>query len=283
MQEVKKVLDGFYDEDPAEAQSIVRSAAMSAAEDGRSEEFEDMLGAASDRVDTLLGGRDERQPASEGELPPYMQAVQGVLEGAYDSDPRAMLAIVRRAAQLAEQEGRLEEYGDMISAASARVTGIMRQGQADGAENPVDVTDDDGRALPSYMEAVQDVLRGRYDNDPGAVLVIVRRAAEQAAREGRQEEFADMLQAASDRFAMLMHRSGPGRRDFGQPDWLTALQDVVRGAYDDDPARMESLVRWAADRAEEEGQMGRVRGLIEEAARRVRAVSRRNGSFWDAF
>ena len=47
--------------------------------------------------------------------------------------------------------------------------------------------------LPSYMEAVQDVLRGRYDNDPGAVLVIVRRAAEQAAREGRQEEFADML------------------------------------------------------------------------------------------
>lgn len=283
MQEVKKVLDGFYDEDPAEAQSIVRSAAMSAAEDGRSEEFEDMLGAASDRVDTLLGGRDERQPASEGELPPYMQAVQGVLEGAYDSDPRAMLAIVRRAAQLAEQEGRLEEYGDMISAASARVTGIMRQGQADGAENPVDVTDGDGRALPSYMEAVQDVLRGRYDNDPGAVLVIVRRAAEQAAREGRQEEFADMLQAASDRFAMLMHRSGPGRRDFGQPDWLTALQDVVRGAYDDDPARMESLVRWAADRAAEEGQMGRVRGLIEEAARRVRAVSRRNGSFWDAF
>lgn len=119
--------------------------------------------------------------------------------------------------------------------------------------------------------------------DPGAVLVIVRRAAEQAAREGRQEEFADMLQAASDRFAMLMHRSGPGRRDFGQPDWLTALQDVVRGAYDDDPARMESLVRWAADRAAEEGQMGRVRGLIEEAARRVRAVSRRNGSFWDAF
>ena len=117
----------------------------------------------------------------------------------------------------------------------------------------------------------------------GAVLVIVRRAAEQAAREGRQEEFADMLQAASDRFAMLMHRSGPGRRDFGQPDWLTALQDVVRGAYDDDPARMESLVRWAADRAAEEGQMGRVRGLIEEAARRVRAVSRRNGSFWDAF
>lgn len=283
MQEVKKVLDGFYDEDPAEAQSLVRSAAMSAAEDGRSEEFEDMLGAASDRVDTLLGGRDERQPASEGELPPYMQAVQGVLEGAYDSDPRAMLAIVRRAAQLAEQEGRLEEYGDMISAASARVTGIMRQGQADGAENPVDVTDDDGRALPSYMEAVQDVLRGRYDNDPGAVLVIVRRAAEQAAREGRQEEFADMLQAASDRFAMLMHRSGPGRRDFGQPDWLTALQDVVRGAYDDHPARMESLVRWAADRAAEEGQMGRVRGLIEEAARRVRAVSRRNGSFWDAF
>ena len=283
MQEVKKVLDGFYDEDPAEAQSIVRSAAMSAAEDGRSEEFEDMLGAASDRVDTLLGGRDERQPASEGELPPYMQAVQGVLEGAYDSDPRAMLAIVRRAAQLAEQEGRLEEYGDMISAASARVTGIMRQGQADGAENPVDVTDGDGRALPSYMEAVQDVLRGRYDNDPGAVLVIVRRAAEQAAREGRQEEFADMLQAASDRFAMLMHRTGPGRRDFGQPDWLTALQDVVRGAYDDDPARMESLVRWAADRAAEEGQMGRVRGLIEEAARRVRAVSRRNGSFWDAF
>lgn len=283
MQEVKKVLDGFYDEDPAEAQSIVRSAAMSAAEDGRSEEFEDMLGAASDRVDTLLGGRDERQPASEGELPPYMQAVQGVLEGAYDSDPRAMLAIVRRAAQLAEQEGRLEEYGDMISAASARGTGIMRQGQADGAENPVDVTDGDGRALPSYMEAVQDVLRGRYDNDPGAVLVIVRRAAEQAAREGRQEEFADMLQAASDRFAMLMHRSGPGRRVFGQPDWLTALQDVVRGAYDDDPARMESLVRWAADRAAEEGQMGRVRGLIEEAARRVRAVSRRNGSFWDAF
>lgn len=88
------------------------------------------------------------------------------------------------------------------------------------------------------------------------MLVIVRRAAEQAAREGRQEEFADMLQAASDRFAMLMHRSGPGRRDFGQPDWLTALQDVVRGAYDDDPARMESLVRWAADRAAEEGQMG---------------------------
>ena len=58
---------------------------------------------------------------------------------------------------------------------------------------------------------------------------------------------------------------------------------MVRGAYDDDPARMESLVRWAADRAAEEGQMGRVRGLIEEAARRVRAVSRRNGSFWDAF
>ncbi len=283
MQEVKKVLDGFYDENPAEAQSLVRSAAMSAAEEGRSEAFEDMLEAASERVDTLLGGRDERQPASEGELPPYMQAVQGVLEGAYDSDPRAMLAIVRRAAQLAEQEGRLEEYGDMISEASARVTGIMRRGQADGAENPVDVSDDDGRALPSYMEAVQDVLRGRYDNDPGAVLVIVRRAAEQAAREGRQEEFADMLQAASDRFAMLMHRSGPGRRDFGQPDWLTALQDVVRGAYDDDPARMESLVRWAADRAAEEGQMGRVRGLIEEAARRVRAVSRRNGSFWDAF
>lgn len=283
MQEVKKVLDGFYDENPAEAQSLVRSAAMSAAEEGRSEAFEDMLEAASERVDTLLGGRDERQPASEGELPPYMQAVQGVLEGAYDSDPRAMLAIVRRAAQLAEQEGRLEEYGDMISEASARVTGIMRRGQADGAENPVDVSDDDGRGLPSYMEAVQDVLRGRYDNDPGAVLVIVRRAAEQAAREGRQEEFADMLQAASDRFAMLMHRSGPGRRDFGQPDWLTALQDVVRGAYDDDPARMESLVRWAADRAAEEGQMGRVRGLIEEAARRVRAVSRRNGSFWDAF
>lgn len=286
MQDVQKVLDGFYDEDPYEAQSVVRSAAEAAAEDGRGSEFGDMLDEASDRVDMLLGGREERQPASEGGLPPYMQAVQGVLEGAYDSDPRAMLTIVRRAAQLAEQEGRQEEYGDMIRAASERVTELMRAGQHDGAET-YDAGGSEERpreeALPEYMEPVRDVLQGRYDSDPGAMLVAIRRAAQLAAQEGRQEEFADMLQSASDRFAMLMHRAGYGQRDDGSADWAAALQDVVRGAYDGDPERMESVVRWAARRAEESGQLGRFRGLIEQAMRRLEAVSSRRGPFWGAF
>lgn len=286
MQDVQKVLDGFYDEDPYGAQSVVRSAAEAAAEDGRGSEFEDMLDEASDRVDMLLGGREERQPASEGELPPYMQAVQGVLEGAYDSDPRAMLTIVRRAAQLAEQEGRQEEYGDMIRAASERVTDIMRAGQHDDAET-YDAGGGEERPqeeeLPEYMEPVRDVLQGRYDSDPGAMLVAIRRAAQLAAQEGRQEEFADMLQSASDRFAMLMHRAGYGQRDAGSADWAAALQDVVRGAYDGDPERMESVVRWAARRAEESGQLGRFRGLIEQAMRRLEAVSSRRGPFWGAF
>ena len=152
-----------------------------------------------------------------------VQAVKDIGQGRFDTDPQRALDLLREAASRLEQEGLAEHFEPEIRRAARRLALLMRQ-EPEGAPAGWEGQDfrqdprlasrfgqrpEPRRVLPSYMQGVEDINQGRFDDDPGTMLEILDYAIRAASRQGRLEEFRPRLEQASRRAsAVLERRSG---------------------------------------------------------------------------
>ena len=165
-----------------------------------------------------------------------VQAVKDIGQGRFDNDPKGALELLREAASRLEQEGLAEHFEPEIRRAARRLALLMRQepegasggrGQpgahrdprfGQGAASPFgqrfdprsDVRFDGRGMLPSYMQGVEDINQGRFDDDPGTMLEILDYAIRAASRQGRLEEFRPRLEQASRRASAVLERRSGG-------------------------------------------------------------------------
>lgn len=58
-------------------------------------------------------------------MPDYMQPIQAILDGAYDTDTGRILDLLEKAIEAAEKDGNLEPYQPLLDAASNRLTELL--------------------------------------------------------------------------------------------------------------------------------------------------------------
>ena len=153
-----------------------------------------------------------------------VQAVKDISQGRFDSDPQGALDLLRQAAARLEQEGLAEHFEPEIRRAARRLALLMRQepegpqsgweGRAAGQDprmaSRIGQRPDPRRSLPSYMQGVEDINQGRFDDDPGTMLEILDYAIRAASRQGRLEEFRPRLEKASRRASAVLERRSGG-------------------------------------------------------------------------
>ncbi len=153
-----------------------------------------------------------------------MQAVKDIGQGRFDSDPQGALDLLRRAAARLEQEGLAEHFEPEIRRAARRLALLMRQepegplagwegrdaGQEARLGSRFGRVPGPERVLPSYMQGVEDINQGRFDDDPGTMLEILDYAIRAASRQGRLEEFRPRLEQASRRASAVLERRSGG-------------------------------------------------------------------------
>lgn len=153
-----------------------------------------------------------------------VQAVKDIGQGRFDNDPQRALDLLREAASRLEQEGLAEHFEPEIRRAARRLALLMRQ-EPEGAPAGWEGQDfrqdprlasrfgqrpDPRRVLPSYMQGVEDINQGRFDDDPGTMLEILDYAIRAASRQGRLEEFRPRLEQASRRASAVLERRSGG-------------------------------------------------------------------------
>ncbi|MBR6467036.1 MAG: hypothetical protein IKT16_02655, partial [Desulfovibrio sp.] len=153
-----------------------------------------------------------------------VQAVKDIGQGRFDSDPQGALDLLRQAAARLEQEGLAEHFEPEIRRAARRLALLMRQepegpqagwegrdaGQDPRMASRYGQRPDPRRGLPSYMQGVEDINQGRFDDDPGTMLEILDYAIRAASRQGRLEEFRPRLEQASRRASAVLERRSGG-------------------------------------------------------------------------
>lgn len=67
-----------------------------------------------------------QEPPGKGDsMPDYMQPIQAILDGAYDTDTGRILDLLEKAIEAAEKDGNLEPYQPLLDAASNRLTELL--------------------------------------------------------------------------------------------------------------------------------------------------------------
>ena len=64
-------------------------------------------------------------PGKDDSMPDYMQPIQAILDGAYDTDTGRILDLLEKAIEAAEKDGSLEQHQSLLDAASNRLTDLL--------------------------------------------------------------------------------------------------------------------------------------------------------------
>lgn len=64
-------------------------------------------------------------PGKDDSMPDYIQPIQAILDGAYDTDTGRILDLLEKAIEAAEKDGSLEQHYSLLDAASNRLTELL--------------------------------------------------------------------------------------------------------------------------------------------------------------
>ena len=64
-------------------------------------------------------------PGKDDSMPDYMQPIQAILDGTYDTDTGRILDLLEKAIEAAEKDGSLEQHQSLLDAASNRLTDLL--------------------------------------------------------------------------------------------------------------------------------------------------------------
>ncbi|MBR6468613.1 MAG: hypothetical protein IKT16_10740, partial [Desulfovibrio sp.] len=177
-------------------------------------------------------------------LPACIQELVRLAEGRLDTgDAQADVRnLSQRFRQLREEAiaadgpGRWERY---FKRASAHIARLLNRVHGEGGFAREEATSA-GEGSPRYMREVDTVARGEYDGRVDDIYAILSNAILEARRDGREEEFQDRLEAASEHLNRLLssrcvHAGRAAGRDPAEDETAEELkQDIFRDETPDE-------------------------------------------------